>query len=87
MTAAAMATTATVEAARITRHSFPGDPLVKTYEHRAVSLARVPRPLEFLLVAFSPARDSSALRPLCGGSRCSRFRSSPSFRFCGSGKA
>jgi hypothetical protein len=30
MTAAAMATTATVEAARITRHSFPGDPLVKT---------------------------------------------------------
>jgi hypothetical protein len=30
MTAAAMATTATVEAARITRHSFPGDPLMKT---------------------------------------------------------
>jgi hypothetical protein len=30
MTAAAMATMATVEAARITRHSFPGDPLVKT---------------------------------------------------------
>jgi hypothetical protein len=30
MTAAAIATTATVEAARITRHSFPGDPLVKT---------------------------------------------------------
>jgi hypothetical protein len=30
MTAAAIATTATVEAARITRHSFPGDPLAKT---------------------------------------------------------
>jgi hypothetical protein len=34
MTAAAMATTATVEAARITRHSFPGDPLVKTTSPR-----------------------------------------------------
>jgi hypothetical protein len=50
MTAAAMATTATVEAARITRHSFPGDPLVKTTSTQLYHSRERPSALELLLM-------------------------------------